>query len=98
MASPCLVAGYNDLVEQMNSRKIPEFDSIKELARFWENHEFTEFEDELEEVEEPVFTRSSTVSIRLLPEEIEALGKIAAREGIAPEELVRDWVLQKLEA
>ena len=36
---------------------VPETDSIKELACFWDTHDLTSFEDQLEEVEEPVFKR-----------------------------------------
>jgi hypothetical protein len=35
--------------------KIPECASIEELAEFWETHDITDFEDQLEEVTEPVF-------------------------------------------
>ena len=37
--------------------KIPSTDDIEELARFWETHDTTDFEDEVEEVTEPVFVR-----------------------------------------
>jgi hypothetical protein len=34
--------------------KLPQTDSIEELARFWDSHDLTDFEDQLEEVTEPV--------------------------------------------
>jgi hypothetical protein len=39
----------------MKANKLPQTDSIQELARFWDKHELTDFEDELEEVTEPAF-------------------------------------------
>jgi hypothetical protein len=42
----------------MTTRKLPKTDSIQELARFWDAHDVTDFQDELEEVTEPVFGRS----------------------------------------
>lgn len=39
------------------SSKLPRSDSIEELARFWDSHDVTEFEDELVDVGEPVFVR-----------------------------------------
>jgi hypothetical protein len=60
----------------MSSRKIPETDSIEKLARFWDTHDLTDFEDQLEEVTEPVFERI-TVSVHLQPKEIEAVKEIA---------------------
>ncbi len=41
----------------MSHTKIPNTDSIEELAQFWQTHDLTDFEDELEEVTEPVFAR-----------------------------------------
>jgi hypothetical protein len=40
--------------EQMND-KLPQTDSIQELTKFWDRHDLTDFEDELEEVSDPVF-------------------------------------------
>lgn len=39
----------------MNSQRLPQTDSIRELAEFWDKHDLTDFESELEEVVEPVF-------------------------------------------
>ena len=30
----------------MNRRKIPQIDSIQELAKFWDSHDLTDFEDD----------------------------------------------------
>lgn len=38
-------------------QSIPQTDSIEELAIFWQTHDLTELEDELEEVPMPVFVR-----------------------------------------
>ena len=39
--------------------EIPSTDDIEELARFWETHDATDFEDEVEEEAEPVFVRKT---------------------------------------
>ena len=39
----------------MKSPKLPQTDSIQELADFWDTHDLADFEEELEEVAEPVF-------------------------------------------
>jgi hypothetical protein len=41
--------------------KIPQNDSIEELAKFWDTHDITDFEEELEEVSEPGFDRGGDV-------------------------------------
>ena len=38
----------------MKNKNIPKTDSIQELAHFWNTHDLTDFEDELEEVDKPV--------------------------------------------
>ena len=49
----------------MNNRRLPQTDSIEELARFWDTHDLTEFEGELEEVNEPVFEHATRISVDL---------------------------------
>jgi len=39
----------------MNKLEIPQTDSIEELARFWDSHDLTDYEDQLEEVTEAFF-------------------------------------------
>jgi hypothetical protein len=41
--------------EPMKARKLPKADSISDLEQFWDTHDLTDFEDELEEVTTPVF-------------------------------------------
>jgi predicted DNA binding CopG/RHH family protein len=82
--------------KQMSSRKIPQTDSIEELARFWDTHDLTDFEDQLEEVTEPVFERI-TVRVHLQPKEIEAVKEIAKSKGIDSSGLIREWVLDKIQ-
>jgi hypothetical protein len=78
------------------SPKVPQTDSIEELARFWDTHDLTDFKDELEEVSEPVFERRTILSVRLKSEEVEAVEQIAQTRGIAPEQLLREWILEKV--
>jgi hypothetical protein len=80
--------------------QIPKTDSIEELAKFWDTHDITEFEDELEEVGEPVFDRDAqaVVRIHLLPQEAEALRRMAESRGIHEADLVKEWVNEKLRA
>ena len=45
--------------------KIPEIDSMRELAEFWDTHDVTELADELVEVAEPVFARRPTKGVTI---------------------------------
>ena len=78
--------------------KIPDTDSIEELARFWATHDLTDFEDQLEEVSEPVFDRPADqrLEVRLATDQVEAVDRLAAERGTDAESLVRSWILEKL--
>ena len=84
--------------ESMKNAEIPQTDSIEELARFWDTHDVTEFEEQLEEVPEPVFQRKpdAVLTIRLRPQEVEAVNLIATARGLEQTALLREWVLEKL--
>ncbi len=83
----------------MNRLEIPETDSIEELARFWNAHDLTDFEDQLEIVSEPVFERQiTTILVHLQPQEVVAVKQIAQSKGIEHTALIRGWVLEKLQA
>jgi hypothetical protein len=80
----------------MKKPKLPKTDSIEKLAQFWDTHDLTDFEDELEEVAEPVFARSTAIKVPLDIREAEAVEKMALAKGVSREELIRAWVRQKL--
>ncbi|MGH2537964.1 MAG: CopG family antitoxin [Candidatus Promineifilaceae bacterium] len=82
----------------MNNQKIPQTDSIEELAHFWDTHDLTDFEDQLKEWCNPVFEREARVTVRLQPEEAEAVQKIAAARGVADADLIHEWVREKIRA
>ena len=82
----------------LKTKSIPQIDSIEELARFWDSHDVTDFEDALEEVVEPVFERfdTSVVTIDLPVKELAAIKQIAKERRVEPITLVREWILEKL--
>ena len=82
----------------MNPQKLPQTDSIQELARFWDTHDLTNFEEELEEVAEPVFERATTVTLRLESDEAEAVRRIATSKGVTNADMIRQGVLEKIQS
>ncbi len=82
----------------MKPQKLPQIDSIRELAKFWDTHDLTDFEQQLEEVKEPVFERpaDTELTIHLHPQEAETVKRIAEAKGVVQEALLREWVLEKL--
>jgi predicted DNA binding CopG/RHH family protein len=80
----------------MKTSKLPTTDSIQELAGFWDTNDLADFEDELEEVTEPVFASGDSIRLRLRSQDAKAIRQLAQSKGISQAELVRQWVLQKL--
>ena len=65
------------------------------MAEFWDTHDLTDFEDDLEEAPEPVFNARVTVS--LTTEEIRIVTDIAKARGIFPRELIHEWISERIE-
>ena len=82
----------------MNRSNIPHTDSIEELARFWDHHDLTDFEEQLEEVSEPVFERETTVRVHLPCKEAETLKELAQSKGLHDVDLIRQWILERVHA
>jgi hypothetical protein len=82
----------------MKARKIPESDSIEELARFWDTHDLTDFEDLLEDVPKQVFARKSetVIPVKLRRQEAEEVKRVAKSRGVREATLLRQWVREKL--
>jgi predicted DNA binding CopG/RHH family protein len=76
--------------------KLPHTDSIRKLAQFWDTHDLTDFEDQLEEVKEPVFEPATAVTVHLSSREARAVKRIAKNKGIKDADLIRQWVLEKV--
>ena len=84
----------------MKKNKLPNTDSVQKLADFWDAHDVTDFEGELEEVVEPVFLRTkngrAAINVPLKVCEARAVERMAHAKGISPQELVGAWVRQKI--
>ncbi len=82
----------------MNGTKLPRIDSVPELAQFWNSHDLSDFEDQLEEIEVPIFKREATmVRVALQPNEIEAVTELANSKGVKSADLIREWILERIE-
>ena len=82
----------------MNSQRLPQTDSIQELANFWDTHDVTEFEDQLEVVQEPVFERDTDITVHLETGDAQAVREMARLRGVRDWELIRQWVLERIRA
>ena len=82
----------------MSTSRLPQTDSIQELANFWDTHDVTDLESELEEVGERVFERDTDITIQLPTDDASAVRAMARSRGVGESELLREWVLDRLRA
>jgi hypothetical protein len=82
----------------VRGKRLPNSDSVQELARFWDTHDLTDFEQALEHVCEPVFVRSKSesLSVDLPPRELQRVRRLAKSKGVNETAMVREWILERL--
>ena len=79
----------------MSDDRIPSTDSISELARFWDTHDSTDFDAELEVVDEPVFEDADhghPLLLRLSEAEAATVRDAARARGMDEAAVVREWI------
>jgi predicted DNA binding CopG/RHH family protein len=78
-------------------KKIPKFKTEGEAARFWESHSFHDYYRDTTEAEIKFVRRAKkTVAVRLDPDDIKSVEKIAARKGLSYTSLLRMWIKEHL--
>jgi hypothetical protein len=81
----------------VSKENIPQTDSIEQLAEFWDTHDLTDFEDELEEAAQPAFERGMVVRLFLPKNEAEAVEKIAKSKGVGFAEIIHQWITERVQ-
>jgi CopG antitoxin of type II toxin-antitoxin system len=78
--------------------RIPEFESREEEARWFDTHDLGDYEDEFKPVRVR-FSKNLThgLTVQLDPSTVEKLRVRAQKKGMGPTQLVRMWVLERLE-
>jgi hypothetical protein len=61
--------------------RLPKTDSVKKLAEFGDGHDVTDFEDEREEVTEPVFVRRTAIPVPREAHEAEVVERMAGAKA-----------------
>jgi len=76
--------------------KIPEFDSLNEMANFWDDHNFVDFEDEFEAAPDVKIDIKNRRYLPISLKMYEKMERIAHQKGMSVERLIRTWVAEKL--
>jgi len=91
------------------AKKIPDFKTEEEEARFWDEHDSTKFIEEFEpvevevspELEEKIISRrelKKPITLRLEPKQIDMVKKIAVMKGLPYQTLIRMWIKERIKA
>ncbi|MGB7296892.1 MAG: CopG family antitoxin [Candidatus Aminicenantales bacterium] len=78
-------------------KKIPKFKTEEEAAKYWEKHSFQDHHKNTKDAD-IVFVKKpkKTVAIRLDPDDIKSVEKIAERKGLSYTSLLRMWIKEHL--
>ena len=80
--------------------KIPNFISIQEEAEFWDTHDFSDYWDELEDVDivfEADRPKEESLILRVRKDIKNKLKKEARKRGLNLSTLARMWLMEKLQ-
>lgn len=82
----------------MKRLTLPETDSIEKLAQFWDAHDLTDFDRQLEEIKRPLFVRArgTSVQIELPAREAGRVKRIARSRGVDESTMIRQWILERI--
>jgi len=78
--------------------KLPQFQTLDELVAFWDDHDFTDYVDEMEEVAEEGIPRQRqpTLQVALNRHMWERLNELADRQGTSSDRLARQWLEERI--
>jgi predicted DNA binding CopG/RHH family protein len=78
-------------------KKIPKFKTDEEAARFWESHHFQGYYRDTKEAGIKFVRRAPrNVAVRLDPDDIKLVERIAERKGLSYTSLLRMWIKEHL--
>jgi predicted DNA binding CopG/RHH family protein len=78
--------------------KVPKFKNLKEERKFWDSHESTDYFEDFEETRDVVFVRpkKQVISLRLEPQVINKLKKLASKEGLPTTTYARMLIIRAI--
>ena len=82
----------------MNARRLPQTDSIHELAQFWDTHDLADYWDLTREAHFEVDIQTHRFLAALEPELAKRLLVRARQRGVSTETLINVWLTEKLDS
>ena len=79
-------------------KRIPKFKTDEEAAKFWGTHSLQDYYRDTKQAAIKFVKRPKrTVAVRLDPDDIRSVEKIAERKGLSYTSLLRMWIKEHLE-
>ena len=75
---------------------IPGFQTLEEIAEFWDTHSTADYHDLTHEVQFDVNLRKHTDPVVLIPELSETIQTLAHTRGVSTETLINVWLTEKI--
>ena len=76
--------------------KLPTFNSLKEIEEFWDSHEFTEFQEDFEEIRNVDVDIKDRTYLPITLTMYDKLEKIASEKNTTVDHLIQRWVQEKM--
>jgi hypothetical protein len=78
--------------------KLPQFQTLDELVAFWDDHDFTDYVDEMEEVGEEGLPGQKQPALRVVLDWYiwERLNQLAGQRGLSLDQLARQWLEERI--
>jgi len=78
--------------------KVPKFKNVREEREFWDSHDSSDYLDDFKETKDVVSVRpkKQVISLRLEPQVINKLRKLAEKEGLPPTTYARMLIMQAI--
>lgn len=86
----------NENIMKSTKSKLPAFKSLKEIADFWDTHEFTDYAHEFAPVKDAIIKLDKKRYMPVTLAMYAKLEKIAKARRISVDALIKQWVEEKL--
>lgn len=79
------------------TNQIPKFNSLQEIADFWDTHSLADYDDETHEVEITFDPSARRTYVGIEPELLADLKRIAQERRVSLQTLVNVWLRQRVD-
>ena len=79
-----------------NTKKMPSFDSVTEVTKFFETHDMGDYSDQLPEVDFDITLKRRKYLVAIDEKLMSQLTKVAKAKNLPTQKLIHDWLEEKV--